>query len=403
MALGEKALESTLLIEEVVHQLHKYLQSCDYAGYDPYDGLESRIFQALPFKRFRITRLAWIQLMKRSPLNLRPLVLVPQSRNPKGIALCAAALLKLGQGGKSDYEKEARVLLDWLITHQTRGYEGASWGYNFSWQSREFYAPKGTPNAICTIFVANAFLDAFGQLGDGRYLDIARKSCDFILEHLLLHLGDDEVCIRYVPGSKAQVHNVNLLGAALLARVGVLTHERHLLEIARKAVLFSVRRQNANGSWYYGELPTQRWIDNFHTGFNLVALSRYRRYMIDSSLDEVLQRGYVFWDQHFFMPDGAPKYYHNRLYPIDIHCAAQGILTYLEFAESDGQALTKAHQIAAWAIHNMRSVRGYFYYQKHRWYTIRIPYVRWSQAWMFYALSALLTHRSGNEYLDRHR
>jgi hypothetical protein len=142
MALGEKALESTLLIEEVVHQLHKYLQSCDYAGYDPYDGLESRIFQALPFKRFRITRLAWIQLMKRSPLNLRPLVLVPQSRNPKGIALCAAALLKLGQGGKSDYEKEARVLLDWLITHQTRGYEGASWGYNFSWHSYQGHQKK---------------------------------------------------------------------------------------------------------------------------------------------------------------------------------------------------------------------------------------------------------------------
>ena len=394
MALSEKVSESLSFIEEVVHELHKYLRACDYAGWDPYDGLESRIFQALPFKRFKITRLAWIQLMKRSPLNLRPLALVPRSRNPKGIALCAAALLKLGQGRESDYEKEARVLLDWLVDHQTQGYEGASWGYNFSWQSREFYAPKGTPNAICTIFAANAFCDAFQRLGDRLYLSMARKGCDFLIKHLLCRPGDDEVCIRYVPESNAQVHNVNLLGAALLARVGVLTNERHFLEVARKAVLFSVRRQNADGSWYYGELPTQRWIDNFHTGFNLVALSHYRRYMADSSLDEVLQRGYVFWDQHFFMPDGAPKYYHDRLYPMDIHCAAQGILTYLEFAENNEQALTKAQQIAAWTIRNMRSVRGYFYYQKHRWYTIRIPYMRWSQAWMFYALSTLLTHRS---------
>lgn len=390
MALNKKTLENSSLTEEAIYQLHKYLQACDYAGYDPYDGLESRVFQVLPLKRAKWARLVWIQLVRRSPINLRPLLLVPQGRNPKGIALCASALLKLGWVWRDTrYTDEARALLDWLITHHAKRYSGYSWGYNFDWQSRSFFTPKDMPNAICTIFTASAFLDAYEQLGEPEHLEIARKSCHFILEHLSAAKGN-ELYIRYIPGSEAQVHNVNLLGAALLARIYTHTEEKRFLETAQKAVTFSIRRQNADGSWYYGTAVNQRWIDNFHTGFNLVALARYRQYTADRTFKEALYRGYEFWNRHFFLSDGTPKYYHNWLYPIDIHCAAQGILTYLEFVKEDGQVLERAQRIAAWSIKHMRSPKGFFYYQKHRRYTISIPYVRWAQAWMFYALSALL-------------
>ena len=30
--------------------------------------------------------------------------------------------------------------------------------------------------------------------------------------------------------------------------------------------------------------------------------------------------------------------------------------------------------------------KHYFFYQKRGWYTNKIKYIRWSQAWMFYAL-----------------
>ena len=49
-----------------------------------------------------------------------------------------------------------------------------------------------------------------------------------------------------------------------------------------------------------------------------------------------------------------------------------------------------ADKIARWALENMQDKKGYFYYQKTKWYTNRIPYIRWSQAWMFYALAHLL-------------
>ena len=31
--------------------------------------------------------------------------------------------------------------------------------------------------------------------------------------------------------------------------------------------------QNKDGSWVYGMLPVQSWIDSFHTGYNLDAIS----------------------------------------------------------------------------------------------------------------------------------
>ena len=45
-----------------------YVENEDFKGWDPYDGLNSRVFQNLPIKRIRLARLAWIQLFKRSPV-----------------------------------------------------------------------------------------------------------------------------------------------------------------------------------------------------------------------------------------------------------------------------------------------------------------------------------------------
>jgi hypothetical protein len=52
--------------------------------------------------------------------------------------------------------------------------------------------------------------------------------------------------------------------------------------------------------------------------------------------------------------------------------------------------LDLAEQIATWTIENLRSPHGYFYYQRKRFYTNRIEYMRWSQAWMSYGLARLL-------------
>jgi hypothetical protein len=372
-----------------VGQLRTYLQAHDYSGFDPYDGLQSRVFQALPLRSWKWARTAMTQAMKRSPWNLRRALLTPPAHNPKGVALCVSALAHLARAsGDTSCATEARRLLAWLTKNSAPGYSVPCWGYNFDWQSRTFYAPRDTPNLACCIAAADALLDAHEQFDGAPYLEMARGTCAFFEQHMLIR-ASGEAYFRYIPGNDVAFHNVNLLAAALLARVAAATGESHLRDLARQVIAFSVRRQNADGSWFYGESGNQRWIDNFHTGFSLVALSRYRRVSGDQSFSGALAKGRAFWERNFFEPDGAPKYYPGQKYPLDVHSAAQAILTHLEFSGGDPYALEQARRIAAWSLQHLWSTEGFFYFQIHRFYTIRIPYVRWSQAWMFYALAAL--------------
>jgi hypothetical protein len=332
-----------------------------------------------------------IQAVKRCPVNVRRLIGVPRARNTKGLALCVMALLRQNRAEhRKEHLREARELLTWLVEHQSKGFDGCSWGYNFDWQCKAFFVAKDAPNAVCTIFVARAFQRAYEELGDIGYLKVAERSCHFLRKYLLEERGD-EANVKYVPGVATEVHNVNFLAAALLAGVGRHTKAEGLVEAARRVALFSTRRQNADGSWPYGEAPYQRWVDNFHTGYNLVALSQICEQMNEEAFSAALRRGYQFWNRHLMKPEGIPKYYVNRTYPIDVHSVAQAILTYLEFVTADETALQKAHRVCAWAVRNLYSRRGTFYFQKRLLYTNKIEYVRWGQCWMFLALSALLS------------
>lgn len=390
------------MLEKSLHSLYRYIKQEEYGGWDLFDGLNSKVFRLFPLYQSELLRLAWIQFFKRSPVNFRRITIVPKGYNAKGLALFASGLIRMG---KVD---EAKMLLDMLEGMTCSGYAGISWGYNFDWQARAFYVPVGKPNMVTTVFVANAFLNYveakskerrakgstdFADYADKelerRYLEIVEKACEFILNELVVFEDEDRLCFGYIPGEKARVHNANMLGAALLARVYSLTSNSEYYEKSEKAMAYSVAVLNEDYFWPYGELTHHQFVDNFHTGYNLVALKEWMDYTGDNTWKEELRNAYKYFMDTFWLGDGCPKYYRNSLYPIDIHCSAQGILTCLKLKDYDDRSIPMARKIAQWAINNMQNKKGYFYYQKTRWYTNKIPYMRWSQAWMFYALSKL--------------
>lgn len=110
-------------------------------------------------------------------------------------------------------------------------------------------------------------------------------------------------------------------------------------------------------------------------------------------LKGILLKGYEYYKNAFWEEDGCPKYYANKKYPIDLHCSAQGIITFLNFKKYDSEAVKIAKKIANWTIDNMWDhKKGYFYFQKTKYFTNKIPYLRWPNVWMFYALSSLVMH-----------
>jgi hypothetical protein len=382
------------IIEQAFDQLLHWCRSQNFAGYDPFDALNSRVFQATPFRSSRTARLIWTQICKRSPLNVRSLALVPPQKNSKGIALFALAALANYRRLKTEAaEKDARELLDQLLAIQIHGYSGAAWGYNFAWQSRNFFAPQNTPTIVPTAFAARAFIEGYESFKVDSYLNTARSTCDFILGDLNRGSeSDEEVCFSYSPIDATRIFNASLLAAETLASVGSFTGETELSDLAVQAARYVVRRQRDDGSWAYGEQENQSWTDNFHTAYVLLSLARISKFenAADEDLNEALQRGYRFWREHFFLADGWPKYYHDTLYPADAHAAATAIVTLVELQELDTGALPLAEQVAAWTINKLRDQQGFFYYQRRRFYTVRTPFMRWTQGWMLYALARLL-------------
>ena len=156
--------------------------------------------------------------------------------------------------------------------------------------------------------------------------------------------------------------------------------------MARKSVLACCNAQNNDGSWVYGMLPVQSWIDSFHTGYNLDGLIAYEEQTGDMSFHENIEKGFDFYIRNFFEKDGCPKYYHNKKYPIDIHCPGQLLVTLNRLHKFD-EYKDLAEKVLNWTIKNMQSPKGYFYYQLKEGISSKIPYMRWSNAFMFNALS----------------
>lgn len=363
-----------------------------YSGYSKFDALESPIVRALSLNWW-LPRLVWTQMVMRALINLRPLLRTKKGVNPKGVALFARANLTMYEMHHDDRSTErARYLLDWLLAHDSRGrgnYHGSCWGYHHAWQSPGFYAPEYFPNCVVTVFAAEALLHGFRVLGDTRYLDAARSSADFILNDLTVFLEDDQQkCIAYVPNISRQfrVINNNALAGALLAKLGKLTGEASLIDQARKLIEFVVRNRTPYDAWYYTVDPGQTLIthDNYHTGGILDALCEYQQATGDARHHAVYERALDYYRKNLFLSDGAPKWMNNQVYPMDVHGAAQGIIT---FSLSGDLAL--ASRIADWAIKNLYKADGNFAYQRTRFYTKRFTLMRWCNAWMARALSVL--------------
>src|ERR1041385_2027786 len=80
-------------LQTAYDQLLAWCRKHDFAGHDPFDALNSIVFQSSTLARSRNARLLWTQLVKRSPSDIRGISRIPAERNSKGIALFALAQL----------------------------------------------------------------------------------------------------------------------------------------------------------------------------------------------------------------------------------------------------------------------------------------------------------------------
>lgn len=363
-----------------------------YAGYDPFDFLNSRLFQATPFHRLAFLRLAWLQLGKRLPVNLRPLLGVSPRRNPKGIALFVLGLCEEYQRtGEPSLLEEAGQLSEWLLEEACNRAEwgGYCWGYHFDWQARAFFVPRGTPNIITTTYVARALEQAGRLSGRGDLLEAAYDAARFMVNSLLDKQGGSPF-FAYIPGESAFVHNASLWGAAWCVHAGRECGDAGLVDVGSQVARSTLACQRPDGSWEYGTLPHHRFVDGFHTGYNLEALDMIARETGDVRVAANVDRGFSYYRQHLFEPDATPRYYAGQLYPIDMHSFSQAVIVLLRVRPGLASA-TLCHRVMERAVSLLyRPAAGLFAYQRNRLFVNRVNYMRWTQAWAFLAINIYL-------------
>jgi len=213
-------------------------------------------------------------------------------------------------------------------------------------------------------------------------LDSIHRAAKYILS-----LKTESSAFGYAENDPQIVFNASLLGADFLWKAGELLSNAEYIELAKLTAEFVADHQRADGGWYYGLEPSQKWEDSFHTGFVVVSMKHIAETISDKRLAESAHRGFEYYKKTFLEPDFAIRYFPGKRYPIDAHAMGQAMVTFETFGDRE-----TAQRIAEWSINNMRSPKGYFYYQKHRLFTNKIPYMRWSNAWMLLGLSSVTSN-----------
>ncbi|MEQ8523500.1 delta-aminolevulinic acid dehydratase [Gracilimonas sp.] len=378
-------------IKEPLRNLQEHLEHNEYRGYDPYDALKSPLFRLPIFKKSKLLRFGIQQLVKRFPFNIRPLLLISKGLNPVslGLSIQAYAYLIISEPDKKDFYIEKIRSLEEELTHLIpEGYSGACWGYDFDWEARYAKIPAYQPTVVATGIIVNSLYSAWKITGRESLKRLVVSSADFVLKDLNRSYEDEKLCFSYSPFDNQKVFNASMKGVRILAQVYSLTESESAKMVARQAVEYVIQNQNQDGSWYYSQAKKGNWIDNYHTGYVLDCLNEYIELCKDQTFNENLLSGFEFYKHNFFSRNGKPSFYSDNIYPIDCTSASQSILTLLRFKEYD-----LAKKVANWTIENMQDESGYFYFRKFKWYTLKTSFMRWSNAWMFAALSNLLMYQ----------
>lgn len=376
-------------IKESINKVEKWVEDHDYKAYEPFDGLSS-VFRPLTFGNLLLDRLL-LQLIRQSPINLRPLMGVKPLESTKGRGYMAwgyLAMLKIT--GDDHYKSKAISCLDWLMEHKAPGYKNYSWANHFAFAGRGGIYMEHEPIIVWTSLIGQAFLDGYEILKEEKYLDVAKSVCQWVME-VPREETDSGTCLSYLAYTQSSIHNSNMLGAAMLARTAKYTDNNEYLKVAKEAMVYSCSRQLPDGAWYYGAAENNRWIDNFHTGYNLDSLKCYIDTTGDNSFNDNLSSGFKYFKDNFFEESGRPKYYHNRTYPVDSQCASQAIETLANFSEYDESSLELGLKVAKWWIDNMQDKSGYFYYRQYPLIKAKTPMLHWAQATTYKGLTNLLS------------
>lgn len=378
-------------IGKSLQQLQTYIESEKFKGYDPYDTLNSPI----PFRWLgKWGPVLAIQFQKRNPFNIRALLGIKKDYNPKAMGLFLHAYsLQYQQNKNEETLQKMEFFFNWLLESRTKGYDDYCWGYNFDWASPVKFLPKFSPTIVVSGFIAKGIFEYYQATQNPKAVEVLKSIGNFAEKELDWTKNEKGYCVSYSTKEVDCCYNANMLGAELYARLYSITNDDKYKELACKMTDFTIAYQKESGVWNYSidvKTGKERTQIDFHQGYVLDSIHYVLKYCGENELyKNALKKGATYYFRNQFKDNGQSIFRVPKDYPVEIHNQSQGIisLTRLSYLSEDYAPFAVA--IAKWTVENMQNKKGYFYYKKYPMYTIKTPFIRWSQAWMLLALTEL--------------
>jgi len=379
---------------EAVRTLHEYYFKSDWQGTDPGDFIWR--FRSIPFPQgseaLYYVADGYLGPSITASAIARKLLRIRNHWEPKALTVFARAYVGLEQQRMVDSALNiATRLCDVVWNLRNRETKYPSWGLSFPMRAEgHVFLPANTPTALITALAGLAFLDVYQATGNEEHLNRAKSAGLYVSRELGRTDYPEGICFWYTPVMQKRIHNANALAAMFLNRLGRVTsvHEFELLADSAYSLLIS--RQSRIGGWNYlvDGKARARLFDNFHTGFIIESLLRYRGRLVDEVRKSV-ENALTFY-RRLFDSSGVPLFNLARSYPKDIHDVAQGVLVFSLAQLELGVGLAEAQRIWQFAHRCLRRRDGTFISRVYRYGRSKANYPRWADSWMLLGLSELL-------------
>jgi hypothetical protein len=292
------------------------------------------------------------------------------------------------------YLKEAKLIAANLIKSSVVGFSGMCWGYPFDWMTTRGLWTSGVPLITTTGYCFEAFLKLFEATNEDRYREIAYSIFLFTLQDLKdTPIAENVASCSYSPIDNSQIVNANAYRSYVLVKGSRLFQNESALKKAKLNINFVLQSQREDGSWLYAVNDERdNFIDNFHTCFVLKNLIKVNDFLGEDRIAKAITKGFDFYKKNLLSEDYSPKPFAKlsryNIVKKELYDYAEGISLCLQMQAFDKDAGKITEKLVNEVINKYQRNDG-SYYTRISIFNIpnKIPYLRWSQSQIFYALT----------------
>lgn len=363
----------------------------NFKTWDPYDGLNF-----LPNKIILLIgkwgRIIIIHFFKNIPINLRPFFGNKVNNNKlDGILLLIlekAQKLDSFKNDKLNFKNDSTVILKRILKNSHWNKNMCGWGYSFPWQNRVFYQPPYNPTVVCTYFVLLGLEERYLRTNEKEILKYFEGINNYLKKIPFRKKSKETGVFSYSLIDNSICYNASLLCAESISRLAnYIKIEKDLLTKSRMALNYVVNSINSDGSLYYGEDKSQRWVDNFHTIYVLNSVEYLSNYF-QVNVEDFIRKASVFYKYNLINTDGSLPYYLGKNNNDDSH-------VYGTFFSSCNKNYFKScfenEYEKVWNYFSQNMIlRNKFRYKKYKYFKNNIVYDRWSTSWILLGIIELI-------------